>query len=238
MGDSGSSHSLFVEPPDNADDSLAWGRWATEFLDRFSQLWIAWRKTWNTTNVPVYRPGNPDAFLILERDTRIVGFSAECVRSGPPQGFGQAARLLDAVSAAVLRFGDQGSWRFKSGEKVDAVADSLLVVAQFIDNQLYEQIPETTPSELARVVKMATRRLGSVDDFNDLPKKKRKPPGGRPRMSPRETKKRLDLVEQWQRAKNAGVRQKDFCTDNDIALEHLTKCLNWAVQSRRRGNKS
>jgi hypothetical protein len=62
--------------------------------------------------------------------------------------------------------------------------------------------------------------------------------GGRPRLSAQEEKKRIGLLDRWERAKGAGVHQKDFCRDENVNPKHLTKCINWASQRRRRSNGS
>ena len=66
---------------------------------------------------------------------------------------------------------------------------------------------------------------------------KRKRAGGRPPLSDREARKREELVEQWKQASAEGVCQKDFCADEGIPSKHLTKCINWLAQRRRRSNK-
>ena len=53
-------------------------------------------------------------------------------------------------------------------------------------------------------------------------------------MSHAEKERRWDLFEKWQRAKESGVRQKDFCRDEDIRLKELEKVLNWCSQQKRR----
>jgi hypothetical protein len=58
--------------------------------------------------------------------------------------------------------------------------------------------------------------------------------GGRPCVSEPEARKREELIGRWNRAKAKGVRQKDFCGDEDVSLKYLTKCVNWRAQRRRR----
>lgn len=59
--------------------------------------------------------------------------------------------------------------------------------------------------------------------------------GGRPPLSESEVRKRRDLVEQWHRAKAAGIRQDDFCEDQKVTPKHLNTCVNWLTKRRKRG---
>lgn len=61
--------------------------------------------------------------------------------------------------------------------------------------------------------------------------------GGRPLITGEQARKREALVQRWNRAKSKGVRQKDFCGDGEVTLEHLTKCINWVAQRHRRGKR-
>ncbi len=76
-----------------------------------------------------------------------------------------------------------------------------------------------------------------VDRLVDKSRAERKKAGGRPPLSKCEARKREQLVERWNRAKAGGVRQKDFCVDEGVSLKHLTTCMNWFAQRRRRNNK-
>lgn len=73
-------------------------------------------------------------------------------------------------------------------------------------------------------------------DLTPPGEKENKNVGGRPAVSKAEARRRTALVQRWKRAKASGVRQKDFCNDNDVSLKHLTKCVNWDGQRRRRSN--
>jgi hypothetical protein len=59
--------------------------------------------------------------------------------------------------------------------------------------------------------------------------------GGRPKLPKPEEHKRLKMVADWQRAKEAGIDQKTFCDDKHIDLKCLQQAINWSAQRRRRG---
>ncbi len=67
------------------------------------------------------------------------------------------------------------------------------------------------------------------DNVND--KKKR---GGRPAISLEEDKRRQDLISEWNRAREAGELQDEFCKRKKITTAYLTRCINWKSQQRRR----
>jgi hypothetical protein len=69
-------------------------------------------------------------------------------------------------------------------------------------------------------------------------KGERKGKGGKPPVRQAEARKREQLVQKWRKAKEADVRQKVFCEDNDVSLDYLTKCITWAAQRRRRKGDS
>jgi hypothetical protein len=58
--------------------------------------------------------------------------------------------------------------------------------------------------------------------------------GGRPKVTDAEAEKRRELIAEWQRARDAGVRMKDFCKDRGCSVKYLEKCVNWASQRSRR----
>lgn len=58
--------------------------------------------------------------------------------------------------------------------------------------------------------------------------------GGRPRVNASEKRRREELLEAWERAKTAGVRQKDFCQDEGVSTTYLTMCIDWRRQKKRR----
>lgn len=58
---------------------------------------------------------------------------------------------------------------------------------------------------------------------------------GRPRISVKEAHRRERLVEEWNLAKEAGIRQKDFCNGRGVSLTDLSRYVNWRAQRRRRG---
>jgi len=68
------------------------------------------------------------------------------------------------------------------------------------------------------------------------PAERRKSKRGRKRLDKDEAKRRVDLVRTWQRAKEAGVSEKDFCEDAKISLKDLSHARNWMAQRHRRGD--
>jgi hypothetical protein len=52
-----------------------------------------------------------------------------------------------------------------------------------------------------------------------------------------EERRRLEIVEAWHRAREAGVAQKDFCSDRDIKVDRLNKLVNWFTQRQKRGGE-
>ena len=126
-------------------------------------MWTEWQRTWTECEVPNYRPGNPEAFLILDRTTRIIGFSRQWVTGPPPPGLSRAVPLLDTLSRAVQRLSAQSAWCFESTKQADEVADGLLKVAQDLEDTHYLKILPERLETLRRQVTMATRRLDYVN---------------------------------------------------------------------------
>lgn len=61
---------------------------------------------------------------------------------------------------------------------------------------------------------------------------------GRPAINIEMAREREQLITKWNRAKESGVRQKDFCGDNGISVKELDKIINWSTQQRRRNRAS
>lgn len=62
--------------------------------------------------------------------------------------------------------------------------------------------------------------------------------GGRPKKSKEVEKDRRNLLDKWQRAKEAGTLRWQFCANEGIEVSELEKVVNWASQRRRRGAAS
>ncbi len=58
---------------------------------------------------------------------------------------------------------------------------------------------------------------------------------GRPPVSVKEAQKRRNILDRWNRRKDAGVPRKDFCEDEGIRIETLEKYQEWANTRRKRG---
>lgn len=194
MPDSASFQGPFPDPPPVRDDAVAWGEWAVDFLGRFRQAWIVWQRTWTTREVPYYQTGNPDAFVILDRETRVIGMSSELVTGSPPPALSHAARLHNALSGAVQRLGSQALWKFETQKQADEVADALLAISQAIENAHYRNISEMKLGELCRMVTMAIRRGMTDEDSVSSSKAKHNKACGRPSLGAPKVQKREDLV--------------------------------------------
>ncbi len=59
---------------------------------------------------------------------------------------------------------------------------------------------------------------------------------GRKRIAAAEDKKRLALLQKWDRAKSAKVYKPDFCRDNGVTVKYLTQCQDWAAARERRNS--
>ena len=111
-------------------------------------------------------------------------------------------------------------------------------VADLVDEPLTDP-PDVTPAAKPAVGKRVGEPTTNPEPV-DQPKPSHARPksaGSRPSVPEHEARKRVELAERWRRAKAEGVRQKDFCSDNDVSLEYLTNCMNWLAQRRRRSNK-
>ena len=240
-----SPYDAFLDPPQEQDGPDVWAHWAVDFLERLSRMWAAWRTTWTTRDVPHNRPGDPDAYFVLDRVTRTVGTTRETTVGSPPPVLSDAARLLDVCSAAVLKFSDESVWSFESPKQANEVAEELLKIGQDIEGTRFQAISSARLEKVCRQVRMAMRRrrpeestgnrsISHTETLNPAPLPKQA--GGRPGVSLSEARKREQLISDWHTAKTAQVRQDDFCRDTGVTLTYLTKCINWAAQRRRRIN--
>ena len=57
---------------------------------------------------------------------------------------------------------------------------------------------------------------------------------GRKKLSPREDKRRMKIIERWDQAKEDGVSKDDFCKDENITPRFLQTCLDWLRQRETR----
>ena len=62
----------------------------------------------------------------------------------------------------------------------------------------------------------------------------RKGIGGRKRLAPKEARKRETILADWQQAKGAGIRQKQFCRNQGISTCDLEKFVAWQSTKTRR----
>jgi hypothetical protein len=82
-----------------------------------------------------------------------------------------------------------------------------------------------------------TGKPSSVANFGidaNQPKARQRNKGGRPKVTPAEAKRRIALVAEWNHAKSAGERMKDFCAHQQHDLNDLNRSIAWAAQRRRR----
>lgn len=87
------------------------------------------------------------------------------------------------------------------------------------------------PLDLTHGVVAMSSPDGALEACQSAAKRKK---GGRPRLDGQEERRRTALVEEWQRAKEAGVVQKDFCADKGITVDRLNKLVNWFTQRQKR----
>jgi len=79
---------------------------------------------------------------------------------------------------------------------------------------------------------------GEAGQSNVLAGKEGRRKGGRPKLNAAEAHRRLSIVEKWQRAKEAGVAQKGFCSDKSITVADLNSWVNWSTQRQKRRGES
>lgn len=70
------------------------------------------------------------------------------------------------------------------------------------------------------------------------PKRKRGKDRGRQPLSTAEENQRFDIIDRWYRAKDSGVSQKEFCESQNVARNHLVKCIEWRATRKRRGQRT
>ena len=121
-------------------------------------MWAKWQDAWSVQPVPQYRLRIPRAFVSLDRETRVSGFSYQTVTGSPPPLLSSAAPLLDALSGAVQRFSDTRAWKFETVEQANEVAEELLSIAQDLEHAQYERISRARFNQLSRRVKLAIHR--------------------------------------------------------------------------------
>ena len=81
----------------------------------------------------------------------------------------------------------------------------------------------------------ALRRLNQQSGpKRSKPEGSRKGIGGRHPLPANKAKRRTIILEAWARAKGAGVRQKDFCKDNNLTTGELGKYVTWQATRNRR----
>jgi len=132
------------------------------FFDQFCRLWTPWRLTWGWREKQTYRRGDPYSPSSVEREDRVTRAWHEYETGDPPPRLRDAPRLLDALSGAVQRFGEESAWTFESMEQADEVARRLLTVAQSIESADYIRAAAQKPEDLGPLLKTAIRRRGPV----------------------------------------------------------------------------
>jgi len=82
----------------------------------------------------------------------------------------------------------------------------------------------------------APPKQGEGNGGTDSPPKNRsrKGVGGRKPVAGAEETKRLDLLREWWKAQEAGVKQKDFCTGKGIKVGTLQRYVNWHATRKTR----
>jgi hypothetical protein len=75
-------------------------------------------------------------------------------------------------------------------------------------------------------------KAGSAPVGKTRKKRSRKGIGGPKPIAGEEAEERLDILERWMRAKEAGVRQKDFCRDRGLDPDDLQRYLRWHFMKR------
>ena len=144
--------------------------------------------------MPVYRQGNPDAWLSTDRVTRQVATDHKLVPGSPPREICEAPDLLDVCSHAVQRFGARSAWIFSPAEQADEIAQALLQVADAIKNERYHEVAQAHLERLCQLVKLATRReQHSETAVVEAPRPKPKR-GRRPDTDPKEDAR---IVQAW-----------------------------------------
>jgi hypothetical protein len=90
--------------------------------------------------------------------------------------------------------------------------------------------------DIEKEAAVAIKRLNHEKALSDdqSPTKASKAKGGRPGLTEAEKTRRLQLIDDWNRAKEAGESMKGFCSDRGVDWKYLEKCVNWCAQQRRR----
>ena len=56
-------------------------------------------------------------------------------------------------------------------------------------------------------------------------------------MTAAEAMRRIEILRRWQGAKEAKIRQKQFCQDEDISVADLERFVNWHTKRSARATK-
>jgi hypothetical protein len=62
--------------------------------------------------------------------------------------------------------------------------------------------------------------------------------GGRPKIGVKQERERLQVIDDWHRARAAGTRMKDFCTEKSIDQKTLERYIVWKAQRKRRASNA
>lgn len=202
----------------SARHTIAWIPPDTLFtqMDEHRWLWAAFDLAWQGRHPSLraerktwFRPREP--IPNVESDVVYVPYDCQQLRS-----------MRDGGLASVLNFPEEWTERLP-GYFISELSDLFQASADLVDMLLDKAgHPATDPKQVHQL---------------KPPHARPKSAGGRPPVPEDEARKRKDLVVRWHRAKDKGVRQEDFCSDNKVQLKYLTKCLNWLEQRRRRNDK-
>jgi hypothetical protein len=98
----------------------------------------------------------------------------------------------------------------------------------------YFAIKGVTPAQLDRMTGPEVEGIFRRDLGSRGREASRKGIGGRKRLDRKETVRRTKIIQAWEAAKGAGIRQKEFCHDQHVTMRELGKIVAWDSQRKRR----
>lgn len=102
--------------------------------------------------------------------------------------------------------------------------------------KILQKLCNNYPEDMRRVLGApAVLEIEGVSDDPRTQRTSRTPinKGGRPPLDDAEKRRRHQLHDEWQQAKGAGVKMKDFCGDRGYNYADVQKCLNWVSRRGR-----
>jgi len=84
--------------------------------------------------------------------------------------------------------------------------------------------------EVVHALEWLRSRVQPSEDENAPPQRSRQGRRGRKNLPAKQSKRRMEILEHWERAGEAGVTRKRFCEDEGITIKELENCQDWLRQ--------